>query len=404
MNGAAEIASALGGSRHQEAADRLRDAMRAAGVDPVSELIADGQLHRFDSPTGKRGRHSGWYVLFDSGIAVLDSWKGDIEHRVITPNGNGNGKLGRADREKIKHAKREAEAERKKLQAEAAIFARRLWASAEPVRAQSEHSYLVAKRIQPRGIRRRGQTLYVPMYDVASGKIINLQFIRADGSKVFLKTAQAAGCYFPINDLGADHASRLNEAEGFATAASIHEGTHAPTAAAFNAGNLLAVADALHRKHPGAQLVICADDDRETPDNPGLTKAIAAARAVNGLLAVPKFDDPAGKTDFNDLAIEQGLDAVRKQISSAAPVKPDDSGFPAGFRLTKATLFVMRERGSKEEPRTEEYPVCSRLLVTALTRSDDRGNWGRLLQFDDPDGHQHEWPMPAEMLGNLCTG
>jgi len=44
-------------------------------------------------------------------------------------------------------------------------------------------------------------------------------------------------------------------------------------------------------KFPELRLVICADDDRETPGNPGVTHATAAARAVGGFLAVPKFPE-----------------------------------------------------------------------------------------------------------------
>ena len=56
---------------------------------------------------------------------------------------------------------------------------------------------------------------------------------------------------------------------------------------------LKSVARALRGKFPELRLVICADDDRETPGNPGVTHAKAAARAVGGFLAVPKFPEVA---------------------------------------------------------------------------------------------------------------
>lgn len=58
---------------------------------------------------------------------------------------------------------------------------------------------------------------------------------------------------------------------------------------AFNAGNLLAVAKAMREKFTGLPLILCGDDDRHTPGNPGLTKATEAARAVGGLLVIPSF-------------------------------------------------------------------------------------------------------------------
>lgn len=58
---------------------------------------------------------------------------------------------------------------------------------------------------------------------------------------------------------------------------------------AFHAGDLKAVAKVLREAHPGAELVVCADDDRHTEGNPGVAHARAAAAAVGGLLVVPRF-------------------------------------------------------------------------------------------------------------------
>jgi len=42
--------------------------------------------------------------------------------------------------------------------------------------------------------------------------------------------------------------------------------------------------------------------------------------------------------------------------------------------------------------------LCSRLEVTASTRDASGENWGRLLEFKDPDGTLHQWAMPMNML------
>jgi putative DNA primase/helicase len=52
----------------------------------------------------------------------------------------------------------------------------------------------------------------------------------------------------------------------------------------------------------GADLVICADNDRKTEGNPGLTAATAAAKATGARLAVPEFPEGVSGSDFNDLA------------------------------------------------------------------------------------------------------
>jgi putative DNA primase/helicase len=45
----------------------------------------------------------------------------------------------------------------------------------------------------------------------------------------------------------------------------------------------------MREKFSDLPLILCADDDRFTPGNPGLSKATEAARAVGGLLVMPEF-------------------------------------------------------------------------------------------------------------------
>ena len=113
-------------------------------------------------------------------------------------------------------------------------------------------------------------------------------------------------------------AAALCIAEGFATGATIHAATGLPVAVAFDAGNLEAVAVAMRQKLPDMPIIVCADDDL-TASNPGLTKARAAALAVDGKLAIPNFgvDRPKGATDFNDLVTHCGAEAVKRAIEGA---------------------------------------------------------------------------------------
>lgn len=122
-------------------------------------------------------------------------------------------------------------------------------------------------------------------------------------------------------------------AEGYATAASIHEATGHPVVVAFNAGNLAAVTRALRQTYPHARLIVCADDDFETPGNPGLALASAAARQSSARVSVPTFGAGrlAGETDFNDLHRTQGLDAVRAALDAAA--HPPDEHLDRVFAL-----------------------------------------------------------------------
>ena len=80
-------------------------------------------------------------------------------------------------------------------------------------------------------------------------------------------------------------------AEGYATAVTLAKHGKGPTLAAYDSGNLLSVANAVHQRYPDKAIVIAGDDDHATENNPGREKALAAAEAVFKL--VHKFDDPA---------------------------------------------------------------------------------------------------------------
>ncbi|MBK7252207.1 MAG: toprim domain-containing protein [Gammaproteobacteria bacterium] len=75
--------------------------------------------------------------------------------------------------------------------------------------------------------------LLVPVRD-SSGRLMSLQRIGPDGEKRFFYGGHVAGGYFIIGAPG----DTVCIAEGYATAASIHEATGHAVAVAFNAGNL----------------------------------------------------------------------------------------------------------------------------------------------------------------------
>ena len=95
-----------------------------------------------------------------------------------------------------------------------------------------------------------------------------------------------------------------NITEGVATAVTIAETLRQPVVAAMHAGNLQPVAQAIRGRHRHLALVLAADNDHRTPGNPGMTKAAAAARAVQGELTWPTTCGmrDCTCTDFNDTA------------------------------------------------------------------------------------------------------
>jgi putative DNA primase/helicase len=223
-------------------------------------------------------------------------------------------------RRQTEEAFRRRREEGKARRGAAAQQARARWSNAS---AQvNGHPYLAAKGIKAHGVRRSGDRLLIPVTD-AAGTVHGIQAIGPDGVKRFNTGATVAGHFHLIGT----PAGRLYLCEGYATGATIHEATGAAVAVAFHAGNLKAVAKILREAHPGAELVVCADDDRHTEGNPGLTHARAASAAVDGLLAVPRFRHPGTQdTDFNDLARSEGLGAVRSQLQKPGRVEAVTTG------------------------------------------------------------------------------
>jgi hypothetical protein len=89
----------------------------------------------------------------------------------------------------------------------------------------------------------------------------------------------------------------------------------------FDAGNMPAVAEKF--VNDPRSKIFAGDNDWETALDPkkknaGTVKAQEAARIVGGTWCVPQFiGDAAGLSDFNDLHVTAGLDAVRMQICNA---------------------------------------------------------------------------------------
>lgn len=288
-----------------DAAAQFLDAMAAAGVGNPREVVADGKLHRFQGDGDRKGARNAWYILHcdDRPAGAFGSWRLGI--RETWCSGGDGRALSKAERERlaaeIAAAKRQAEAERQGAQEAAAEYAARLWHGSNP--ADPSHPYLLAKQVQPHGLRQRGETLFVPLRDL-DGKLWNLQRITPDGGKLFLKGGRVTGLASPVGDPEAG--GRLLICEGWATAATLHETTGLPVLAAMNAGNLRPVALAARERWPERDIVIAADNDRFTklPDgreNPGVIFAAEAAAAAGARLAVPEFPPGCDGTDFNDL-------------------------------------------------------------------------------------------------------
>lgn len=182
--------------------------------------------------------------------------------------------------------------------------------------ANEDHPYLKANNVKPFGIRQQGNELIIPMYD-CKDNLQNLQRILPDGKKLFLPDHPTKRCFYVLGKT--ELPSKIYIAEGYATAATIHEATEQYTVVAFSVNNLPAVAEDIKWDHSDAEIIICADNDvYNSNKNIGLDKASEAAMLIDAKLVAPKFKDLSSKPkDFNDLAILEGINEVRTQLANA---------------------------------------------------------------------------------------
>lgn len=133
-------------------------------------------------------------------------------------------------------------------------------------------------------------TLVVPLCNEKSD-IQNLQFIFTD-KKQFIKNGRKSGLFHVLGFVTAATPA-IVFAEGYATAATIHEATRLPVVMTMDCGNMLPVAQVFRALYPDMPFVVCGDDDAATAGNPGRKFAEAAANAVAGVAVFPVFESRA---------------------------------------------------------------------------------------------------------------
>ena len=243
---------------------QLIEAMRAAGLQPPDEILMDGKIHRFRSGTKGEPGHGdkpGWYLVFGDGIPAgrFGCWRAGME---ITWRADVGRKL--TEFEEMSHARRISEskvlreAAQERQHQVASETVEKIWLSGGA--AHPDHPYLKRKGIQTHGVRITGDgRLMAPLYD-ADGTLSTLQYIDEQGGKLYHPGGQTGGKFWMLGTM--DEPGTLFVAEGFATAATIHETSDRPVVVAYSASNLVPVTGTLREMYGATQdIVIVADHD-----------------------------------------------------------------------------------------------------------------------------------------------
>jgi putative DNA primase/helicase len=357
------------------------------GAPKLSEIIP-GKMVRF-ATSDRKSDKAGWCKLFEDGQGgVYGCWRQGISESWQT-NADRSPEEKAAFWSKVKQTREEAAKILEENRRACRELSARLWEKGRDVDAK--HPYLVAKGVKPYGIKQLRQSLLVPVRDTAV-TLHGLQFIQPYGAKRFKQDTAVIGCYHAMGHVN----GRILIPEGYATAASLHEITGHAVACAFTASNLMPVAKALRKKYPDAVLIICADDDHTEEGNPGLTKATAAAQAVNGLLAIPRFPESRNDedNDFNDLARLSGPEAVKACIEAAAPPPSEDS-LPTDLSLNEVIRRLSRlsplQYDQVRRKEAKELGVRPSTL-DAVIREARKGT----VPDDLPFAEVEPWPEPID--------
>ncbi|WP_241281499.1 LPD7 domain-containing protein [Enterobacter hormaechei] len=223
-------------------------------------------------------------------------------------------------------------------------------------------AYLTRKGVEAApGVRINDKQELVIPFSNAQGQIRSYQRIPLTGGKDarILKDSEKTGNWFAMGT--PQNGQPLLFAEGYATAASLHESTGLPVLMTIDAGNMIAAGQNARAVWPDSPFIFCADNDHHLknpqtgePENKGILSAEKAADLTGGKVITPDFTDEekaATLTDFNDLDASRGRDAFREHISASLrsagiDIQPDAA--PGGPQLFSPKDINMENPESPE--------------------------------------------------------
>jgi len=235
---------------------QLINAIMSQGLTPPTEIILDGEIHRFSTRNGKDD--SGWYVAYDGVLAsgAFGCWRSNIN---MTWTAKTNRALSDDEKEisfrRILEAKEKAQQAKLTRNIRSAEEVNRIWESSKG--ASPDHPYLKRKGIRA-GISRISNDgrLIVPLMDI-NGTLWSLQYIDHEGNKRFQYGGSTGGKCCKLGEIS----DKVFVAEGYATGSTIYETTGICTIIAYSANNLDPVVGDIRSKYPNIEIVIVADND-----------------------------------------------------------------------------------------------------------------------------------------------
>jgi len=301
---------------------QFKKAISENGLTPPEVILTGSKFHHF-STNGKKGDTSGWYRLHLDGIpagsfgcyrsGIIKTWCSKSRNEMTPDEWTSHVRV-------LESMAKQKEEDAQIKASRASIEAQERWGKAKP--ADDNHPYLLAKSVKSFGLKVENDNLLLKIFNLSDKTITSLQTISPIGEKRFMKDGIKRGGIFLITSENSPK-EQVVICEGYATGASIFEATGLTVAVAFDAGNLLPVAEDIRAIRQDLKLIIAADDDWKSDINTGETKAKEASQKVGGYLAVPYFPSNRGEkdSDFNDMARLYGLDSIKACIENAEKIE-----------------------------------------------------------------------------------
>ena len=365
----------------------------------------------------------GWYILHEFTtsrgdlliVGSFGAWRGNENHarKVELRKVEIDPVEAAALKRRLAEDRKRADEARKRDADKAADAATVMWAR---LSEDGDSDYLADKKVPGLpGLRYTANgTAVIPLLDT-QGRIHGLQFLRTPAAAE--RSKRPAKEFWPKGIVKKGHFHLIGSpswivliAEGYATAATLHTATHHPVAVAFDAGNLLPVAEALRKRYPQTKILICADNDdlgkcrvptcrarlslalnpSACPDcgephgyvNAGIGGASTAALSVKGSWVAPAFADPdarveaylstgAKPTDFNDLHAAEGLHVVRVQVEAHLTALRWNPKLPAASTTTSGAGAALRPIETTQEL-MERFALVASTPVAVFDRQEHR--------------------------------
>ncbi|ELR0666679.1 DNA primase [Escherichia coli] len=300
----------------------FRQVLENAGLVLEKDPEMDGEIHRVPTRDDRRGSQSGAYKAYLDGRP--SGWYRDYRSTDNSPTTWTFSRAENIDPLARLHLKASAQQNRdekeRKLQQQYNKQAGYARSYLNGLPQATAHEYLTRKGIRAApGVRLNNKNELVIPFSNGRGEIRSYQRIPVTGGKDarILKGSEKSGNWFAFGT--PENGRPLLFAEGYATAASLHEATGLPVLMTIDADNMINVAKNARKIWTDSPFVFCADNDHQRKINKGVSSAKKAAASTHGEVIIPAFTEAEkaqGLTDFNDLDASRGRDAFQHVMNA----------------------------------------------------------------------------------------